>query len=297
MRTVLSWLIPLLFLVCVNPVSARPLVVSGHPEAPPISWKIKGDLAGVGPELTNQILQTLNTPYSYQLIKDWSAVQQAAKTGEIDLIVGAYRNAEREKYLVFSDGYIDSPVVIVVPRGQKFSFNGWEDLRGKRGVAHSGESFGEKFDNYIHTELNVTYGSYQMVFQHLSQGLADYLIMDLYPAVIYAKLLQAEDKVEFLDNPVTVQQFRIAIARRSPFVKLLPAINREIARLKKNGICKNLVKEQYLRWRETFLQRQRFFAQQYNRAEQAQQQWNSTSRDRALDTLSRFIEANRQYTF
>ncbi len=277
--------------------SGTELIASGNPKAPPIVWEKKGTLVGAGPELLERILKKLDVPLRYRLLDTWVAVQEKAKNGDIDLIVSAYRNNEREQYLVFSEPYLESPVVIVVPKGKKFPMRGWEDLKGKKGVAHSGESFGEKFDHYIRSQLSVEYGSYEQVFQLLDQGLADYLIIDLYPAIIYAKLLQAEEKVEFLDTPATVQHFHMAISKKSPFVKLIPAINAEIKTLKQQGICKKLVKEQYLHWRETFLRRQRFFAQQQNRAREEQQQWNAGSHDRALDTLSRFVEENRPYMF
>jgi len=293
--SILILIVSLLLLGQPAAAAQTPLVVSGNPEAPPIVWKHRDTLTGVGPALVNTILDQLAVPYTYRIIKSWQEVQEQAAAGKVDLIVSAYRNKTREQYLRFSEPYLKSPVVIVVPRGRTFPCPGWAGLKGKKGAAHTGESFGEKFDRYIKEELSVRYGSYEQIFQLLNQGLVDYLIMDLYPALIYAKLLQAEDKVEFIDTPVTVQQFHLAVARTSPYVSLLPAINEKIRQMKKEGKIKAMVKEQYLSWHQTFLQRQKFFAQQYNRAEEQQQEWNAGARDRGLETLSRFIEENRPY--
>ena len=275
--------------------AARPLIASGNPEAPPIVWDKTGKLVGVGPAAARRILEKLQVPFIIQPGGTWQQVQEGSKNGSIDLIVSAYDNKERRQYMDFSVPYLKSPVVIVVRKGECFACSAWNGLVGKKGAANTGESFGQEFDTYIHEKLDVTYVPYQRAFEMLSDGTVDYLVMDLYPAIIYSKLLNAEDKIEYLDTPATVQYFHMTISKKSPYLSLMPKINNEIEKMKKEGLFKEMVKEQYKNWNKTFKQRQRFFARSRAKAQQAQSNWDSGARDRGLDEMARFIERDVPY--
>ncbi len=298
----MQYIRPLVLLCCavvlfaVNPVRAtEPMLVTGNPEAPPIVWEKGGKLVGIGPWLAETTLKPLAVPHVIRPAGSWAEVQEKARSGAVDLIVSAYRNKDREAYLEFSEPYLESPVVIVTKKGDGFACNCWTDLIGKKGVAHAGESFGEKFDDYIKARLDVTYTTYNRAFEMLGEDTADYLIIDLYPAIIYSKLLQVEDRIEFMAKPATVQHFHMAFSRRSPHRSLLPEINRRIAELKKQGAIKKMLMAQYTDWKKTFDQRQRFYAKSQVKASQAQQQYQAGARDRGLDTMARFIERDIPY--
>ena len=275
--------------------AAGPMIVSGNPDGPPISWGKNGTLAGAAPELAAKILSELNIPFTIINAGSWQEVQDKAREGKVDMIVSAYTNDERRTYMKFSKPYLDSPVVIVVRKGNGFALTSWDVLIGKKGVAHTGESFGEKFDTFIKEKLDVDYLPYERAFQELANDTADYLIIDLYPAVIYSKLLEAEKKIDILDTPATVQQFHMALSKKSPYLNLLPEIDKKITELKKEGYMKKLAVQQYKKWHETFLERQRFFARQKARAGMEQNEYNAAARDRGLEALGRFVERNYPY--
>lgn len=283
------------FFTLQSAMASQPLVVTGNPEAPPIVWEKRDKLVGVGPEIATRILGSLQVPFTIKPTGSWAQVQENAKNGTVDLVVSAYDNAERRQYMNYSLPYLESPVVIVVKRGKSFPFTAWKDLIGKKGVANTGESFGEEFDTFIKDKLDVTYVPYERAFQMMALDTADYLIVDLYPAIIYSKLLNAENKVEFLDAPATTQFFHMTISKKSPYTKLMPQINVQIKAMKKNGDFKKLAKEQYKSWYKTFKQRQQFFAKSGARAQQTQSNWDAGARDRGLDNMSRFIERDINY--
>jgi len=285
----------LLSLLCGSALAQKPILVTGNPEAPPIVWQKGGKLTGVGPQAVAAIFKDLNTPYELKNVGPWDQVQKLAREGKVDLIVSAYKNSDREQYLDFTIPYLKSPVVIAVKKGHKFPFTSWTALIGKKGVANVGESFGEEFDTFIKNKLDVTYVPYAKAFEMMRLDLADYLIIDLYPAVIYAKLLNVENNVEFLDNPATVQYFHMAIAKKSPAVALLPKINREIDKLKQKKFFIDEVKKQYSTWNASFQRRQRFYARTKARQEQEQEEYNAGARDRGMENLARFIERDRYF--
>ncbi|MBM9510864.1 substrate-binding periplasmic protein [Desulfogranum marinum] len=291
-------LLTFIFHVTGSPLFAQPspvMVISGNPEAPPVAWNKQGKLQGVGPKLATDILSQLNIQYSIQPATDWLQVQQQLVAGEVDLIVSAYKNKKREQHMVFSAPYLESPVVAVVKKGDRFICNCWEDMIGKKGVAGQGESFGDDFDAYIKDKLDVTYTPYQRAFEMLEEDTADYLIIDLYPAIIYSKLLMVEDKIEFMEKPIVVQQLHMAISKKSPYLDQLPAINNQLKQLKAAGKIKKLAIDQYNSWHKTFKERQHFYAKAQKNASDAQATFNAEARDRGLDNLARFIEEGRPY--
>jgi len=294
----LTVLLTFIFLGTGSPLFAQPspsLVISGNPEAPPVAWNKQGKLQGIGPKLATDILSQLNIPYSIHPATDWLQVQQQLAAGEVDLIVSAYKNKKREQHMVFSVPYLKSPVVTVVKKGDRFLCNCWDDMIGKKGVAGQGETFGDEFDAFIKDKLDVTYTTYQRAFEMLEEDTADYLIIDLYPAIIYSKLLMVEDKIEFMEKPITVQQLHMALSKKSPYLDQLPAINNQLKQLKEAGKIKKLAIEQYNSWHKTFKERQRFYAKADKKAAEVQATFNSEARDRGLDNLARFIEREGPY--
>jgi len=290
-----SAVLSIVLLTATQATASGPMIISGSSKGPPISWEKKGTLTGVGPKLAAKILTELKVPFVIRNEGNWLEVQEKAKAGTIDMIVSAYDNKERRSYMEYSIPFLESPVIIAVKKDGKFPFSSWNSLISKKGVAHSGESFGQEFDTFIKTKLDVSYLPYERAFQMLDEETADYLIIDLYPAIIYSKLLNAEDKVAFFDTPVTVQNFHMTISKKSPYVSLLPEINKKIRRLQEQKYIKKLAIEQYKQWNKTFQERQRFFAKQNIRAVREQTAFNAGSRDRGLERLGRFIEGGLPY--
>jgi len=284
-----------IFAIALPASAARTLLASGNSEAPPIVWK-KGDhLVGVAPEALHRILTRIGVPYDLRPSGSWDEVQQQAKSGDVDLIVSAYDNADRRQYMDFSLPYLKSPVVIVVNKGKKFSCPCRDGLIGKKGAANVGESFGQEFDTFIHNKLDVRYVPYQRAFEMMRMGTVEYLIMDLYPAIIYSQLLNVADKIEFLDTPATIQEFHFTLSKKSPYLALMPKINAEIKKMKAAGTFKKLAREQYKSWFKTFQERQRFFARAHAKSKQDQVEWDAGARERGLDNMARFIEQDIPY--
>jgi len=291
----LTLFVSLTFLLLPPVNAAEPLIASGNPEAPPIVWEKAGKLTGIGPELISIVLTREGINYTLRPEGSWAKVQDKARTGKIDLIVSAYDNLERRSFMEFSIPYLKSPVVILVMKGEEFPFTSWNDLKGKKGVANTGESFGEKFDNFIKEQLTVTYTPYEKAFEMLTDTSADYMIIDLYPAVIYSKMLLAEDKIAYLGNPATIQHFHVTISKKSPHLGLMPKINELIKQMKEEGLIKKMALDQYTNWNETFKARQRLFDRANVEARKAQVEYDAGARDRGLDRLAEFIQKDLPY--
>ena len=253
--------------------AAQNFVRSGNPYAPPVVWEENKQLAGVAPDLVKEIFTELSLPYSIDVLSDWERVQEAAQKGEIDLIVSAYRNDKRSAYLNFSVPYLPEQTVIVVEKGKEFDFPSWDALKGKKGVSGIGESYGQKFDSFIADHLDIDYFRLERAIETLNLGKADYLIIDLYTALIYAHLLQGEDSITILDPPVTTENFHLAVGKHSPLNDHLEAINRKLQGKIAAGRVNELVLGHFDKWQERIARRSQYLSKMSDQRSAAQQQY------------------------
>ncbi|HID69883.1 MAG TPA: transporter substrate-binding domain-containing protein [Desulfobacterales bacterium] len=247
-----------------NSFASGTFIVSGNPKAPPVVWEQYDKLTGVGPDLAKSILTELKLDYDIKVSGDWQQVQDKCKNGEIDMVVSAYKNDERAKYMDFSLPYLPQPTVIVVEKGKEFLFGRWESLIGKKGASNIGESYGQEFDTFIKEKLDVQFVAFERAVELLNRGEADYLIVDLYTALIYARLLRGEDSITILEPPVTTQTFHLTIGKNSPMAVQMPAINKKLSRLVKDGTVEKLFYKHFESWKELIAKRSKYFAKDSN---------------------------------
>lgn len=272
---------------------ARTVILSGNPYAPPVVWEEHQKLVGLGPDLASAILQDIGIEFNFKRFRDWQMVQDKTKAGEVDLIVSAYRNKEREQYLTFSNPYLSQPTVIIVEKGKEFPFSSWDVLKGKRGVSNVGESYGEEFDNFMKKNLDIDFHQLERAIQLVNLGEADYLIIDLYTALIYARLLQGEDSITILDPPVTTQNFHFAIKNSSPLIEHLEAINAGVEQKIKDGTVRDTLLQHFDKWKRLTEQREDFFARGNKARSEQQEQYLKEQDEMARDRIIRTM-VNRQ---
>jgi len=137
---------------------SKVFIASGHPDWPPIMYQSEeneNEIIGAGPELALLILNELGLNMESRFVGPWDVVQEKAESGEIDLIVAAYKTPEREEYMDYSIPYTVDPVSIFVKRGESFPFDSWDELIDRIGVVTRGDSYGQEFDDFIAENLDV----------------------------------------------------------------------------------------------------------------------------------------------
>ena len=193
------------------------LVITGHPSYPPVAWAAQGKIVGIAAALVRRIGAGLGV--TDVLSKDygtWEAAQAAARTGKADVIFGIYKNDERAAYLDFIEPpFMTDPVAIVVRWGAGFAFAEWSDLKGRKGVTNAGESYGDKFDTFMGSDLTVARADgVDKAFAALLGGQADYLIIGLYPGRDEARRLGIVDKIAFLPKELLSSPMYVAFSKR-----------------------------------------------------------------------------------
>ncbi len=221
----------------------KQLVASGHPEWPPVMFEKGKNIIGAGPELVGKIFGDLGVKISIPYSGPWEDVIAKSKSGDIDIVVAAYKTKERKKYFIYSDAYTTDPVAVFVPSDKAFKFENFSDLVGKSGVGMIGDSYGQEFDDYSATHLKVQ--RVQTVaegFEKLTKHQADYFIYSLYGGKLEIKKKKLS-KITSLPHLVSEQPFYVMISKKSPFTHDIKNINRLLKKYKEDGTIDALVKK------------------------------------------------------
>jgi polar amino acid transport system substrate-binding protein len=225
--------------------AADPLIISGHPDYPPFMWNQNGQLIGIGPSLAKAICLELNIPCEFRPIDSWARVQELAKSGEIDLITGAYSNEERRTYMDYTIAYMMDSTIIIVHKDRPLVFHKREDLIGKKGVAMFGESYGQELDSFIEKNLFLTRTyTTDASFNNLEKGNVDYMLWGYYPWLAHARALNTPDWCLPQPIPIAQEGMHLTLSRKSHYRTHLPAMNAIIKRFQQDGTLE--------RWREEF---------------------------------------------
>jgi polar amino acid transport system substrate-binding protein len=228
------------------------LVASGHPQYPPVMWKEGKSIVGVGPELTAMLFKDLKITVRSPYMGTWDKVQEQAKQGKVDVLVGLYMTEERKSYIDYTNAFMKDPVVIFVAKGKAFPYTKWDDLVGKKGITTVGDSYGQAFDKFIAEKLTVVRSNnVDDCFVRLIDGAADYFIFAKYSGVFKSEKLGMAEKVEYCPTEAAVENFYIGISKKSPYAKYLPEINKRLDELVKDGTVERLVQQYTERYRKS----------------------------------------------
>ena len=101
--------------------TGRTLRVATYPAMPPFNFINSGKPSGLEPELLTEWANRRNWQLEY-LIMDFAAQIPAVQTGKVDMAMGAISiTEERQKQVLFSDGYIDSHIVLLTRKGESLT--------------------------------------------------------------------------------------------------------------------------------------------------------------------------------
>ena len=225
-----------------TPTAKLGIVASGHPEWPPIMFRSGSAIDGAGAALVKKIFADLGVPIEINYTGTWDEVQGKARTGDVDVLVAAYKTTERLGYMVYSDPYTTDPVAIYVARGKAFPFNTWDVLIGRKGIAMVGDSYGQEFDDFAAKSLTLTrVTTTQQAYDMIANGQGDYFLYSLYAGDDFLKKAGTAAQFESLPKFVDEEFFYITISKKSPYVTYLNLLNQQLAKYKADGTIAALI--------------------------------------------------------
>jgi polar amino acid transport system substrate-binding protein len=225
-----------------SPNAKAGIVASGHPEWPPIMFQSGAAIDGAGPALMKKIFADLGVGIDVPFTGTWDEVQAKARSGEVDMLVAAYKTTERQTYMVYSDPYTTDPIAIYVAKGKAFPFDNWDVLVGKKGIAMVGDSYGQEFDDFAASRLSLRrVTTATEAYDLVARGEGDYFLYSLYAGDDFLKKAGRASQFESLPKFVDEEFFYITISKKSPYVSYLNLLNQEIAKYKADGTIATLI--------------------------------------------------------
>jgi polar amino acid transport system substrate-binding protein len=137
-------------------------------------------------------------------------------SGEFDGSAAAWRDAARERALLFSHPYLENRLVLVGRRGADVSAASLTALSGKRIAIVDGYAYGDTIENSGPTWVRV--GGSEESLAAVLKGSADFTLMDelvvSYLVSNYPK--ESETRLEIGRTPVLTRELCLAISRSRP---------------------------------------------------------------------------------
>lgn len=180
----------------------------------------------------------------------WKRALWMAEQGE-GYIFGAAATPERQAVLSFSRPLYEVGQWLVLSKQRPFSFNNWNDLKGKVLAIQAGAHFMGEFEALRGTAFTVQEQSESVMsrLKMLSLGRVDALVLDSHRGAAQLEALLNCRYGELgswlvLPKPVATEPALFAIANGSPLRKYMDDINAAIERLNQQGGVHKVVEQQ-----------------------------------------------------
>lgn len=234
---------------------SKHIVLCGHPDYPPLSWAEEDRIVGLAPEVVKRIFNRLGYEVETRAVGNWKRCLREVAEGRVDVVV-AYRTLDREGVFDFSQQPVfEDPTAIFVNRNSPFSFERWEDLKGKTVGLMLGDSVGDEFDHFLQDNLvieRVSEGNQN--FGKLAREHIDFIPYGLYPGKLRVQQMGYQDLIVPLTELVATNYFYLAVSRQSGLAHLLDQIDSDLKGMHDNAEVNRLT-EQYIRMYSSKLQR------------------------------------------
>jgi len=220
------------------------VIYSTNPNYPPYGWAVGEQLfLGASLELLSMVLppRVIAKP----LVVPWKRALALAEQGRVDLLLSLRKTPERAIYLDFTEHRaFSNPIVVFVRRDRAFPLVDWKDLKGRRGGVSLGDTFGNGFDAYWRSQLQVEEaGSLEENFKKLLAGRIDYFVSGLYTGKSYLVRQGLTETVIPLGRPVSNQDIYFAFSRKFICPSLKAYMERRLAELDRKGIPERLLEK------------------------------------------------------
>lgn len=235
------------------------VVVTGNADYPPLLWASPDDpgrLTGAAVELLEKALEPSGIHVDALHVGSWEQAQQEVRSGRVDMLAGSFLTPARlgEVDYVYPP-YLEIPSVIFVRRAEAFPYSGWDDLRGKRGGALAGSSFGAAFDLFARDHLAVTAMSgMDRAFEQLLGGKVDYLIHERHQGLALAAQRNVLDQLDILEGSLINEPLYYTVSHHSACNSpaLRAALAQGMYRLVRQGEPRRLLDKYRALWAAQF---------------------------------------------
>lgn len=237
------------------------LVATGNPEYPPYLWRDPQNpqhLIGANADLLKRIGEDIGVKIEVIYTGPWSRAQDEVRTGRVDLVAGAFLTMSRLDAMDYvHPAFYLTPSVVWTRKAQEFTYNGWDDLRGRTGGTLVNNSFGQQFDAFAKANLTLeSVPAVTQAFQKLLLGRTDYVLYERYPGLAVIDTLGLMDDVQALEPPISSEGLYLALSHNSACNEpwLRGQLAKKMTELTASGLPDSLLQHNLQRWKEQQLQ-------------------------------------------
>lgn len=196
------------------------LVATGNPDYPPYLWRDPQNpqqLIGANADLLQHLAKELGLVVDIAYSGPWAQAQDEVRTGRVDLLAGTPLTAAGLEAMDYvHPALYFTPSVVWVRRGAQFPYSGWQDLPGHKGDTLLNSSFGEAFDAYAKSNLNLQgNSSLTQALQKLLLGQTDYVLYERYSGQALADTLAMQDDLIALEPPISTEALHLTLSHNS----------------------------------------------------------------------------------
>lgn len=252
-QRVFRWcLFLLLLLLILIPAPSYGYFATGDNNYPPhVYLNAQGQPEGFDIEVLKLIGEKEKVNFNITL-RDWDEAKNAVINGKYDVLIGVVKTAEREKYLDFSEPYMESKLVLFVPV-ENYYIHSLADLKDRRlGVQKGG--LAEEYLKTHYSYLNLyRYNSQTGALKALAQGTIDAVVGNYYTGLYYLDKEGLTNKIKIVGEPLVTFSYTFAVKKGN--TALLNLLNEGIRQLKNSGEMAKL----HTKWFGENLFRNKFF--------------------------------------
>ena len=213
------------------PLQAEPLRVCSN-EWAPYTLLENGQMRGIDADLLALTLDNLGVAYRMSL-EPWRRCLRKMRNGQLDILLDAVRNDERERYLIFPDEpMVEAAMVLFYAKARPYSVALVSELTGLRVGIEPGYEYADSAfisgQHFIREEAP----SLEANFGKLLLGRVDLVITDRAVGLYTARLLGIQDAVDYNRQAVYSDPIYAAFSRKPAVAALVPRFEAELKRIK-----------------------------------------------------------------
>ena len=170
------------------------------------------------------------------------------RKGESEVILMVSKNAEREKFMAFSEPVVRSAYVAYFNREKMpdFSWEKWEDLRSLRIGTAEGFYYGEGFKVAV-SKYKIQVESVPMDglnIKKLLAGRLDLILLDrMHAETLLASNPLYREKLQMAEKVICETPYHIAISKESPAHAQLDTLNQFIREMQEDGTIEKVMQK------------------------------------------------------
>jgi len=222
-------------------------------------WEVAHDTekekvsSGVAIKLIDEIMRRMGLPVLYVTVP-WKRALKELRQGKSDIIPMVARNAERERYMLFTSAIYEDPMLLAysVDKLEHFEWSGWQDLEGYTFQLVRGYTYGKAWDNAVkkhNFQVSMSTSDEQSV-QMLAGGRIDLIPLFFVAGTQILAENNLSEKIRFALKPIRKTILHFGISKKSFLSGRMSEINRHIRNMKKEGFFDKALEEGNIRTKQ-----------------------------------------------